>query len=323
MEAKEIFEKMDLWFSQNQPFFFLLDYKMKEGECMLLENVDPTIIQYHAPIAQNSLKKKSKDSNVKMNTFPESFATYLAKFEQVKKVIQKGDSYLLNLTCETPIQINKSLEEIYSLAQSKYKLYYKNKFVHFSPETFVFVSQNKIATFPMKGTIDASLENAEQQILEDYKEKTEQYIITDLLRNDLSIVADQVEVKKFRYTENIITNNKPLLQVSTHIEGNIKPEFSSKIGTLLQKILPAGSICGAPKQKTMEWIDKIENHNRGFYTGVWGVFDGKRFDSCVIIRMIEKKGDSFVFKSGGGITSHSEAKKEYQEMLDKIYVPIY
>jgi para-aminobenzoate synthetase component 1 len=85
--------------------------------------------------------------------------------------------------------------------------------------------------------------------------------------------------------------------------------------------LPAGSISGAPKPKTLEIIKKIEDYERGFYTGICGYFDGNALDTGVMIRFIEQEGDQLFFKSGGGITSFSDAKTEYQEMIDKIYLP--
>lgn len=314
---------MDEWFAQCKPFFFLLDYKALQGACLPLENLSQEDIYFHSPIANNTTQEKEINKELIFEKSPETFEDYQLKFNQAKSAIQQGDSYLLNLTCQTPIASNYNLSELFQIGKSKYKLYYKDRFIHFSPETFITISGNNIATFPMKGTIDASLSNAEQIILDDKKETTEQYIITDLLRNDLSIVADNVAVKRFRYLDRIETNSKPLFQVSTHIEGNIKKEFTSKAGTIFSKLLPAGSICGAPKKKTVEHIDAIENYKRGFYSGVWGVFDGTRLDSCVIIRMIEKQDSQLFFKSGGGITAASIAEKEYQEMIDKIYVPVH
>jgi len=314
---------MNEWFAQRKPFFFLLDYKVQKGTCLLLDDLQKENIFFSAPIANNITQTPNVCKHLQFEKFPEPFADYKKKFDKVKTEIQNGNSYLLNLTCQTAIKTNYSLSEFFHIGQAKYKLLFRDDFVHFSPETFITIKGNTIATFPMKGTIDASQQDAAQIILDDKKETTEQYIITDLLRNDLSMIADNVEVKRFRYLDRIETNSKPLFQVSTHIEGTTKPEYSDKPGTLFSKLLPAGSICGAPKKKTLEIIEQTENYHRGYYTGIWGIFDGTQLDSCVIIRMIEKQGENFVFKSGGGITASSIAEKEYQEMIDKIYVPIY
>jgi len=87
-------------------------------------------------------------------------------------------------------------------------------------------------------------------------------------------------------------------------------------------LLPAGSITGAPKPKTMEIIDQAEGYERGFYTGICGCFDGENLDSAVMIRFIEQEGEQLIFKSGGGITSQSDLNKEYEELIQKVYVPI-
>lgn len=93
------------------------------------------------------------------------------------------------------------------------------------------------------------------------------------------------------------------------------------MGNILFDMLPAGSISGAPKKRTIEIIKEAETHQRGYYTGIAGVFDGKKLDTCVLIRFIENQQGQLVYKSGGGITSLSHEKEEYNELIDKIYVP--
>ena len=174
----------------------------------------------------------------------------------------------------------------------------------------------------MKGTIDATIENAEQVILNDPKETAEHNTIVDLIRNDLSMVAKNVRVEKFRYIEKIITTDKTLLQVSSKITGILEDDFQSRLGDIIFDLLPAGSVSGAPKKKTVEIIQGNENYNRGFYTGVFGYFDGSLLDSGVMIRFIEKTKNGLTYKSGGGITFMSNPESEYQELIDKVYVPI-
>ena len=87
-------------------------------------------------------------------------------------------------------------------------------------------------------------------------------------------------------------------------------------------MLPAGSIAGAPKEKSVTVIDEAETYERGFYTGIAGVFDGKTVDSFVLIRFIERIGDRYFYKSGAGITAQSKPLNEYNEIIEKIYIPI-
>lgn len=174
----------------------------------------------------------------------------------------------------------------------------------------------------MKGTIDASLSGAAGNLLSDPKELAEHHTIVDLIRNDLSMVADEVRVKRFRYLQEIQTNQKHLLQVSSEITGRLSADWPRHSGDIMRTLLPAGSISGAPKRKTLEIIRKTEKGPRGYYTGIFGIFDGQNLDSGVMIRYIEQQHGKFYFRSGGGITVNSNAQMEYQELIDKIYVPI-
>jgi len=216
-----------------------------------------------------------------------------------------GNTYLINLTFKTRIQTSPGLREIYNRVVAKYKLLYKDEFVVFSPETFVSITQNSISSFPMKGTIDAGLPDAEARLLSDPKEKAEHNTIVDLIRNDLSMVSE-----------------KDLLQTSTRISGDLDSIWNERIGDILFTLLPAGSVTGAPKARTVEIIRDTENYDRGFYTGIFGFFDGSNLDSAVMIRFIEKTSDGMFFKSGGGITCFSDCRSEYQELIDKVYLPV-
>ena len=94
------------------------------------------------------------------------------------------------------------------------------------------------------------------------------------------------------------------------------------LGTWLFRLLPAGSISGAPKPSTLDIIQRAEGYERGYYTGIAGVFDGKNLDSGVLIRYIEQTEKQLIFKSGGGITARSQAQADYQEVIEKVYFPI-
>jgi para-aminobenzoate synthetase component 1 len=174
----------------------------------------------------------------------------------------------------------------------------------------------------MKGTIDASLPDAETIVINDLKETAEHNTIVDLIRNDLSMVAEDVKVDRFRYIEKIVTNDKALLQVSSEISGKLPEGYHAEMGNIFRKLLPAGSISGAPKEKTIQIIHEAENYSRGFYTGVFGYYDGSKLDSGVMIRFIKNDNGRLIFCSGGGITVNSDPEIEFNELIDKVYVPI-
>ena len=224
---------------------------------------------------------------------------------------------------KTEVESSFNLKELFFYSKAKYKLYYKGEFIFFSPESFVKIKANTISSYPMKGTIDASIPDAKYIILNDRKEKAEHNTIVDLIRNDLSIVAKNVIVPRFRYIDKIKSNNHSILQVSSEITGELKDQYKSNLGDLLFKLLPAGSISGAPKPKTLEIIKNVEKTKRGYYTGICGIFNGSDVDSCVMIRYIEKEGNKLFYRSGGGITHLSEQQSEYNETLQKIYVPTH
>lgn len=254
---------------------------------------------------------------------PEDYNRYRQRFSIVMDGLKRGDSYLTNLTIKTPIQCSLSLEEIFRFSRAPYKLYLPGRWVCFSPEGFVRLKNGKISTFPMKGTIDARLPNAREIILNDPKESAEHNTIVDLLRNDLSRVASDVRVVRFRYTDELETNRGSLLQVSSEIEGNLPDGYLDQLGSLFFELLPAGSVSGAPKESTQRIIREAEAGPRGFYTGVAGYFDGEALEAFVLIRFIEQQGPELYFRSGGGITANSDCRKEYDEAVNKVYLACF
>ena len=322
-------------------------------------------------------KKETSEKEISETTWqidPPLYEDYKRSFNIVKSNIMAGNSYLTNLTCRVPVSCNLSLEEIFHRAKGKYKLLLRRKrtqaedkahlkeenieenltpFVCFSPETFVRIKGGRIYSYPMKGTLDASLPNAEKQLMEDRKEAAEHATIVDLIRNDLSRVAENVRVDKYRYIDVLHTNKGDILQTSSEISGRLPEDYPHHLGEILDAQLPAGSITGAPKDKTMQIIQEAEGYDRGFYTGIMGIYDHGELNSAVMIRFIEEetspvdfetdgeknfkasegKGDEaskgkrdeasrkLYFKAGGGITSKSDCQKEYEEVIQKIYLP--
>ena len=317
-------QKMNDLGSQGKPFLFVIDYEMRQPVVLTLEEVEQANIFYKISDKTNfSFGKSFFEKPLYLEKYPISFREYKKSFDIVKQAMLRGDSFLTNLTKPTPIKINLSLQEIFQRSRAKYQLYFQDKFVLFSPEIFVKIQEGIISSHPMKGTISADIPNAETVILNDKKEFAEHTTIVDLIRNDISMISEKVWVEKFRYISRVHTHEGDLLQVSSEICGQLPNNYQAQIGTLLFKLLPAGSICGAPKPQTLAIIKEAENYDRGYYTGVFGIFDGRNLDSSVMIRFIEKQENgSMIFKSGGGITVFSDARSEYQEMIDKIYLPI-
>ena len=304
---------------KREPFLFILSYNKQKIFAEPIKDLDKGVF-YKLEDWRNYPVQKQKGF-YRLHKSPISLEEYTYVLDQILEEIRSGNTYLLNLTYQTPIETNLTLKEIFSYARAKFKLYFKGEFICFSPERFVEISDNVISTYPMKGTIEASLPNADKQILSDPKEMAEHIMIVDLMRNDLGIVGEDVKVEQFRYIDKIRAGDKELLQVSSKITARLPGDWQDTIGDIIDKLTPAGSISGTPKKRTMEIIDSIENYDRGFYTGIFGVFDGTSLRSAVMIRFVEEADGALLYKSGGGITIDSDAQSEYEELIDKIYLP--
>ena len=284
------FDRMDALSREKIPFFFMIDFLSENIVLTTVEELSNSGILINFPHFKNYELPDISPELTEFTAFPESQESYKKGFDHVQRNLKLGNSYQL---------------------------------VFFSPETFVEVRNGKIFTHPMKGTIDAEIENAAEILKNNVKEKAEHYTVVDLLRNDLSMVADEVKVEEFQRIDFIRTKQKNLYAMSSEISGILKPEFLGKTGSIMKSLLPAGSVLGAPKPKTLEIVLESEGYKRGWYTGVCGWFDGENMDSCVMIRFIEKENGILYFKSGGGITHLSNLEDEYQEMKNKIYVPVH
>jgi len=315
-------ETMNKWGLQQIPFLFVIDFEMQKIRLFRTDNKVPEGIRCMFPGSDSEKSLPNKPDNYLFQKSPIPFPLYKAAYDDVRTQILAGNSFLVNLTFPTSIVTSLSLSDIYEFSNAKYKLLIDNEFVVFSPESFVTIKDGCISSYPMKGTVRASVPGAEESILKDLKETAEHHTIVDLIRNDLSMVANNVSVKRFRYVDRIHTNEGDILQVSSEIAGQLPENYYQRLGDIIFTLLPAGSVTGAPKTKTVDIIRQVEGQPRGYYTGVFGHFDGKDLDSAVMIRFIENRNGKLYFRSGGGITCNSNAESEYQELIDKVYVPI-
>ncbi len=320
---KESIEKINELGTKRIPFFFMIDFEMKKPIIYPLDEL-PDHIWYDLNGVSNRKANETDSVFFRFEPNPVSKQEYTKAFAIVQGHLQYGNTFLLNLAFPSQVDTELSLEDVYHRSEAKYKLYLKDELVVFSPEIFVQIKDDYIYSYPMKGTIDAEAMGADLHILNDKKEIAEHSTIVDLIRNDLSMVAKEVRVTKFRYIDTIKTNVNKLHQVSSEIRGKLSSNFHDRLGSILFTLLPAGSISGAPKPKTLEIIREAELYDRGYYTGVFGIYDGETLDSGVMIRYIEQIADgSLQYRSGGGITAMSNLETEYQELIDKIYVPTH
>lgn len=320
-EIKKYFtDEMNRLGKAGEPFAFLIDFDFQKPKIFRMNESSDEIL-WQTPIHRNFTSTEIVNEPFTWEIKNASEKRYKTAFRKVQEEIHNGNTYLLNLTLPSSIDTNLKLYDIFQRSSALYKILLKNHFVCFSPEIFVRINDGIISSYPMKGTIDARINNAEVVLKNDPKELAEHNTIVDLIRNDISLVAEDVTVENFRYIDRVKTNRSELLQMSSKITGKLPDNYTENIGSIIAKMLPAGSICGAPKKKTVEIIKAAEQYERGYYTGIFGIFDGKNLDSCVLIRYVEQTSNGLIFKSGGGITFLSNCENEYNELIQKVYVP--
>lgn len=273
---------------------------------------------------ENRLSKiENYVENFSLNT---DFNQYSKNIEFIKEQIAKGNTYQVNYTIKSKFNLIVETEELFqylifsqSAAYSGYINLENEIVVSNSPELFIEISGDEIIARPMKGTlkrgVDLQSDSFQINALKNsIKNRAENIMIVDLLRNDLGRVAELDSVS----AENIyeIEKYESLFQMTSSIRAKLK---TNSIGEIIANIFPSGSITGAPKIKTMEIISEIEKSQRGIYTGSVGFVDDDKIHLNVAIRtpVIEKKTKKCELGIGSGIVWDSEAKEEYDEVILK------
>lgn len=257
--------------------------------------------------------------------------SYAQAFHKVKNYIRAGDCYQVNLAQRLAVDVSgdawQAYEQFRQLSRAPFMAYLEVddgqgmpfEILSMSPERFLQVTENKVETRPIKGTrprhADAALDAAEaQSLLSSVKDRAENLMIVDLLRNDIGKVCETGSVKVdalFRLQR--FTNVHHLVSI---VRGVLAHDHHAL--DLLRGCFPGGSITGAPKLRAMEIIEELEPHQRGIYCGSIGYigFDGS-MDTNIAIRTAVICHGSMAFYAGGGVVADSDCDKEYQETLDK------
>jgi para-aminobenzoate synthetase component 1 len=262
-------------------------------------------------------------SNVESNMSEE---TYEQAFTKIKSYIREGDCYQVNLAQRFNASIEGDVWQVYRLLRSinpspfsAYLNYKDFQILSNSPERFLSVSNEVVQSKPIKGTRPRSKNSHEdnallQELINSKKDRAENVMIVDLLRNDISknCALGSVKVPKLFDIESYPNVHH---MVST-ITGKLRENRSAI--DLLRGSFPGGSITGAPKLRSMEIIEELEPHRRGIYCGAIGyISNNGNMDTNIAIRTILHKNNNMYFYAGGGIVYDSEVKAEYQETFDK------
>ena len=271
-------------------------------------------------------KKNSK----KVFLFPRpkiSFDEYKKGFEEIKSEISNGNSYEVNYTFDFEIETKHSSEETYNyflnFQKTPFNAFIKNSYeeiLSFSPELFFRKTGNKIFTKPMKGTIERGKTSKEdlkniEFLKNDIKNRAENIMIVDLLRNDLGKISQTGSVKVPKLFD--IETHKTLHQMTSEIEATLKN--NTTLYDIFNAIFPCGSITGAPKISTMNIIDRVETGKRNIYCGAIGIIHKDFCEFSVPIRILQRQNNEtrYTYRAGGAIVWDSEVDNEWKEAILK------
>jgi len=256
------------------------------------------------------------------------FAVYREKVNRILEAITRGDTYEVNFVHEltgilVPTGPASLWKRLTASSPSSFFTWFRTGsrvLISSSPERFFRLENNRILVQPMKGTrkrhSDPGQDEQESEALKNSeKDRAENLMIVDLMRNDLGKICCPGSV----LTEHLFTvETYPTVhQMTSTISGKLTDGLT--IWDVIEALFPPGSMTGAPKKRTMELISEEETGPRGFYSGISGYFDGSgQSEWSVLIRCLEVEGRRFSAKAGGAITADSDPEQEYAETLVKL-----
>ena len=266
--------------------------------------------------------------NVSLNELKnyENFSSYNNNIEKIKSKLKSGDVYQVNYTYQKKFTSNNKTQNLYykirNIAKPKYGWFIDLEdlqILSFSPERFFNVKNNTIYSNPIKGTMPRSnnieLDNKyKKQLQKSDKDRSENLMITDLIRNDLGKICEYGSIK----VDNIF--NIVSFETVHHMESKISGKLRANINEIeiFKALFPGGSITGAPKESAMKIIDDLENYSRELYTGSIGYIksDGT-MDFNIAIRTMIKNKKTLNYSVGGGIIWDSVSRDEWKETKTK------
>ncbi len=333
------FDEPDVFLAQFD-CLIIHDYDEKKAFLVGSENKFDEIETLLAANSINSVKpKKPEKSKITSNFTPES---YVAAIEKIKESIRCGDTYQTNLTRQIRAELGENLtaQDIFRHLRANhpapFAAFIKRRddfVVSISPERFFKVQSPKsevksrlISTSPIKGTRPRGQNEAEDlrlknELLKSEKDRAENVMIVDLLRNDIGRICEfgSVSVEKLCDLE----THPTLFHLVSTIKGELREDV--KFSDIIRAVFPCGSITGAPKISTMRIIDQLETAPRGLSMGAIGyslMENGEwktenKIDVSVAIRTMVVRGREAIFNVGGGIVIDSDAREEYAETSTK------
>lgn len=310
---------------------YLLGYIRYEAKEIFLDNkiTSKNPLLYFEVYEDFEEYTPSKHNDINIDISPcTHFSEYSLAFKKIKDEIADGNTYEVNYTCCFDVKCSCDDLTLYEFLLERqttpYNTFIKNEYetlLSFSPELFFELKDNHIITKPMKGTIERGKTSEQDDefknfLYNDEKNRAENVMIVDLLRNDLGRIAKTGTVEVTKLFE--IETHKTLHQMTSQIEADLKENTS--LYDIFQAIFPCGSITGAPKISTMKIIDKIEKGRRNIYCGAIGFITPKDIIFSVPIRILQKENHqtNFKYRAGGAVVWDSNIQDEWEETYTKI-----
>jgi len=329
----ELAEKKLLYESENSPRVIHLFYELGfliEQDFHLLSKGSLLVIDIQFSFFNKILPEAYEKIQLKAQQFPD-FIAYQKAFKEGYQELLKGNCYQFNLTFPYQYLFDEKYRPedfIFSLwkdessrgsfGSATFIPFFNKLFLSNSPECLFQYKENILSTMPIKGTIKRS--DGEDwlpvwRILNsDVKSQAELYMISDLLRNDLSrIELPRAEVVKKKFPKLVPGLLHQCSQINVELSKNVN------LWRVIEKIFPGGSITGAPKKRTMRLLHSLEKRERGFYCGSTLILFKKMKSASINIRssVVDFKNKTLLYQAGGGITLLSEAEEEFKEMTYK------
>lgn len=251
---------------------------------------------------------------------------YCRMVERAKEYIREGDIFQVVLSNPLEAEAEGSLLDTYRVLRtinpSPYMFYFSGEDMEIagaSPETLVKLEAGKLSTFPLAGTRPRGKEEEEdraleKELLQDEKELSEHNMLVDLGRNDLGKISRIGSVRVEQYLG--VQRYSHVMHIGSTVTGQIRED---RDGTdAVDAVLPAGTLSGAPKLRTCQIIDELENDTRGLYGGAVGYLDFTgNLDLCIAIRLAYMREGKVCVRAGAGIVADSVPEKEYAECRNK------
>jgi len=320
---------LDIYFFQPKKLFLIKDNTVEMQYLRMVDDeIESDLKDIKKTVISNECEKSHNSESIKIK-LRTSKDEYFNKVKQILSHIQRGDIYEANF-CQEFYAENTEIKplEVYNklniISKPPFASFFKtenNYLLSASPERYLKKAETKVISQPIKGTAKRSGNKNEDlqlaiDLSNDEKERSENIMIVDLVRNDLSQTAlkGSVKVEELCKVYSFLQVHQMISTVVSEVNKDVSPS------ELLKTTFPMGSMTGAPKISAMKIIEKLEDAKRGLYSGAVGYFTPEGdFDFNVVIRSIlYNSAKNYVsYSVGSAITAKSNPKKEYEECLTK------